>query len=41
MIAGIYKAGFTGRPASLPLSPDDPFYRGMNGGRTLKGRGGC
>jgi len=41
VIAGIYKAGFTGRPASLPLSPDDPFYRGMNGGRTLKGRGGC
>jgi hypothetical protein len=40
VIAGIYKAGFTGRPASLPLSADDPFYRQMNGGRTLEGRRG-
>jgi predicted dehydrogenase len=40
VIAGIYKAGFTGRPASLPLSSDDPFYREMNGGRTLEGRRG-
>jgi predicted dehydrogenase len=37
VIAGIYKAGFTGRPAALPLSPDDPFYREMNGGRVLEG----
>jgi predicted dehydrogenase len=37
VIAGIYKAGFTGRPASLPLSPGDPFYREMNGGLTLEG----
>jgi predicted dehydrogenase len=40
VIAGIYKAGFTGRPATLPLSPDDPFYRQMNGGRVLEGRRG-
>ncbi len=38
VIAGIYKAGFTGRPASLPLSADDPFYREMNGGHRLEGR---
>ncbi|MCX7029309.1 MAG: Gfo/Idh/MocA family oxidoreductase [Spirochaetes bacterium] len=40
VIAGIYKAGFTGQPAALPLSPDDPFYREMNGGRILEGRRG-
>ena len=38
VIAGIYKAGLTGRPASLPLSPDDPFYHAMNGGHRLEGR---
>lgn len=38
VIAGIYKAGFTGRPALLPLAADDPFYRDMNGGRRLAGR---
>lgn len=38
VIAGIYKAGFTGRPASLPLPPDDPFYREMNGGHRLATR---
>jgi predicted dehydrogenase len=38
VIAGIYKAGFTGRPAELPLRPDDPFYRQMNGGHRLEGR---
>jgi predicted dehydrogenase len=40
VIAGIYKAGFTGRPASLPLQPDDAFYREMNGGHRLEGRRG-
>jgi predicted dehydrogenase len=40
VIAGIYKAGFTGQPALLPLSSDDPFYHAMNGGYILEDRRG-
>jgi predicted dehydrogenase len=38
VIAGIYKAGLTGEPVALPLRPEDPFYRDMNGGRRLETR---
>lgn len=31
VVTGIYKSAATGRPASLPIVPDDPFYTRLKG----------